>query len=291
MTAIVLAAGQGRRLGRITASCPKCLLHVGGEPILNAALSRIRTAGIRHVTIVVGFEADRVRRHVRGLDLGEVRVSFQDNHEFDRTNNLHSLAIALDRTDGPVTIINGDNLFNEGILKALLTADASAAAVVDYGPLSADAMRVEIEDGRVMAMGKQLAPDRAAGNAIGMYRFDADVVDALRDEVFTRVARREFDAFYVEAIAALATRLPIQAIPTGGMTWCEVDDALDLELAPARLAAILAEEWVAATLAEPLVATVLAGASAPGQRLARIAQLKRLIESGSWTPDLAARFA
>lgn len=243
MTAIVLVAGRGRRLGPITATLPKCLVPVGGTAILTYMLDRIERAGMREVVLAVGFEAERIRRHVAELSLRNLQVRFVDNPRFAETNNLYSLSLALKETAGPFTVLNGDDLFHVEILKALQHERSEAAAVVDFSrPLTPDAMKVTLDGSRVTSLGKQIPAHLAAGNAIGLYRFRGDAATLLRAEIQRWVARGQVNDFYVSAISAVASRMVIRAAPTAGLTWCEVDDARDLAAAQANVMQILTEE-------------------------------------------------
>lgn len=76
--AILLAAGRGVRLGSLTRSLPKVLLPVNGRPLLDYHLEALRSVGVRRVSLVVSYLADRVERHVDegrsfGLDVVSVR--------------------------------------------------------------------------------------------------------------------------------------------------------------------------------------------------------------------------
>ena len=54
MKAVILAAGVSRRLYPLTHDTPKCLMDVGGKPIINRQLEAIQSAGITDLIIVVG---------------------------------------------------------------------------------------------------------------------------------------------------------------------------------------------------------------------------------------------
>lgn len=115
---------------------------------------------------------------------GRLRVRLVENTRFADTNNLYSLSLALDRTQGAVTIVNGDDLFNVAILEALLRDPSPAAAVVDLSrPLPADAMKVTLAGRRVTSLGKDIPEHRAAANAIGLYRFAHGAERDLRAEI------------------------------------------------------------------------------------------------------------
>src|SRR5262245_12236823 len=61
MKAVVLSAGQGKRLLPLTEENPKCLLEVsGGMPVLGFQLGALARAGIERAVLVVGFGAARV---------------------------------------------------------------------------------------------------------------------------------------------------------------------------------------------------------------------------------------
>src|SRR5664279_3898907 len=82
--AIIVAAGRGRRLGPNTDEIPKCMVKVGGRPILHWQLAALTAAGIQDIAIVRGYLGSRI-------DAGAVRVRFVDNPEWERNNILASL--------------------------------------------------------------------------------------------------------------------------------------------------------------------------------------------------------
>src|SRR5581483_1819453 len=60
MKAIIVAAGRGRRLGPETEEIPKCMVEVGGRPILHRQLDALYAAGADDVVIVRGYLGDRI---------------------------------------------------------------------------------------------------------------------------------------------------------------------------------------------------------------------------------------
>jgi len=60
MKAIIVAAGRGRRLGTETDEIPKCMVKVGGRPILHWQLDALASAGVDDVVIVRGYLGDRI---------------------------------------------------------------------------------------------------------------------------------------------------------------------------------------------------------------------------------------
>ena len=63
MKAIVLSAGQGKRLLPLTAESPKCLLPLtDGASVLEVQLRALARCGVERATVVIGFGAERVER-------------------------------------------------------------------------------------------------------------------------------------------------------------------------------------------------------------------------------------
>ena len=55
--ALILAAGRGSRLGRLTADRPKALVHVGKKSLIERVLSSLSEAGIEDIRIVTGYQS------------------------------------------------------------------------------------------------------------------------------------------------------------------------------------------------------------------------------------------
>jgi mannose-1-phosphate guanylyltransferase len=64
MRALILAAGLGTRLRPLTLAEPKCLVSIGGQPLLDYWLNALFAGGIERILINTGYLAERVRAHV-----------------------------------------------------------------------------------------------------------------------------------------------------------------------------------------------------------------------------------
>jgi len=87
MKAVVLAAGDGARLGPITQHLPKAMLPIGSETVIARLLRQLVGAGISEVCIVVGYQADRLCGHLSlvASQLG-IEPTLVDNAAYATTN-------------------------------------------------------------------------------------------------------------------------------------------------------------------------------------------------------------
>ena len=84
MTAIVLAAGVGRRMGP---GCgPKCLLSVGGKSLLQRLLESLRAVGVKEVVLVTGFASEEVEGEARA-HAGGASLHLLENERFRDVRN------------------------------------------------------------------------------------------------------------------------------------------------------------------------------------------------------------
>ena len=58
MKAIILAAGRGSRMKNMTDERPKCLVELGGKPLLEYQLTALRQAGINEIAVVTGYRRE-----------------------------------------------------------------------------------------------------------------------------------------------------------------------------------------------------------------------------------------
>jgi len=113
MRAMVLAAGLGTRLRPLTNDRPKALVEVGGQPMLEIVLARLRAFGIRDVIINVHHFADMLIDYLRANDnFGmNIEVSCEDVL-LDTGGGLKKAGYFFADSDDPFLLHNVDVLSN-----------------------------------------------------------------------------------------------------------------------------------------------------------------------------------
>src|SRR5947207_14346183 len=93
MKAIILSAGQGRRLLPLTERAPKCMLPVQGRPLIARQIDALRSCGVDDITVVVGFGAELVETGLAER-YGPRGIRTLYNPFFALTDNLVSCWVA-----------------------------------------------------------------------------------------------------------------------------------------------------------------------------------------------------
>ena len=112
-TAMVMAAGLGKRMRPLTATRPKPLVEVAGKALIDHALDRLRAAGVHKIVVNVHYLADALEAHLkaRASDL-DVRISDERKLLLETGGGLIQADRLIDAD--PFLVINSDNLWVDG---------------------------------------------------------------------------------------------------------------------------------------------------------------------------------
>jgi glucose-1-phosphate thymidylyltransferase len=104
MQAVILAAGEGKRVRPLTRSRPKALLPVANRPIIEYIIEALLKNGIRDIIVVVGYRKEQVTRFLSQLDV-PISVVIQNK----QLGTAHALKCAESLISGDFILLSGDN--------------------------------------------------------------------------------------------------------------------------------------------------------------------------------------
>jgi N-acetyl-alpha-D-muramate 1-phosphate uridylyltransferase len=117
-SAMVLAAGLGRRMRPLTATRPKPLVEVAGRALLDRAFDVLRAGGVQQAVVNVHYMADRVEAHLAARSIG-LAVSISDERQrLLETGGGIVKALPMIASD-PFIAINSDNIWIDGPIGAV----------------------------------------------------------------------------------------------------------------------------------------------------------------------------
>ncbi len=110
-TAMVMAAGLGKRMRPLTASQPKPLVRVAGKPLIDHALDKLDAAGVARAIVNVHYMADALEAHV--LERAQPEVTISDERE-ELLETGGGLIKAQPHLPDPFFCLNADNIWLDG---------------------------------------------------------------------------------------------------------------------------------------------------------------------------------
>ena len=112
-TAMVMAAGLGKRMRPLTATRPKPLIPVAGRALLDHVFDRLRAAGIKRAIVNVHYLADALEAHLKSRIEGiDVEISDERGRLMETGGGLVQARTAIG--DAPFLVVNADNLWIDG---------------------------------------------------------------------------------------------------------------------------------------------------------------------------------
>lgn len=136
-TAMVMAAGLGRRMRPLTATRPKPLVEVAGKPLIDHVFDHLRAAGVKRAVVNVHYLADALEAHLRNRVQGLDIVISDERAQLMETGGGLVQARAL-IGDKPFLCVNSDNLWVNG------PVDALAALAARWDDAAMDALLLMI---------------------------------------------------------------------------------------------------------------------------------------------------
>lgn len=230
--ALILAAGRGTRMEGLTDDRPKPMIEVGGKPLLEHILDRLRAAGFGGVLIVTGYKAEMIEEAFRAYPM---EMAFVRQQSIEGTARAALLAEAWSGGD-PFLMSYGDILTEVddylGMAAKLVPGTEAVLSVkwVD-DPWQGAAVYTD-ETGRILRIVEKPAPGTSTThwNSAGCYVFRSSIFDTLRR--VERSPRGEYEVTSAIELEIAARRRVVIHAHEGA--WKDVGRPSDLQVA-ARL--------------------------------------------------------
>lgn len=112
-TAIVLAAGQGKRMRPVSAVTPKPLVEVGGRALIDYCLDGLAAIGVKRAIVNVHYLADLIEAHLKGRDAPQIVISDERDFLLETGGGIRRALPLLG--DAPFLVRNADSFWLEGV--------------------------------------------------------------------------------------------------------------------------------------------------------------------------------
>ena len=122
MRAIILAAGEGKRLRPYTNDRPKCMVEIEGVSLIDRQIKILRSKGVEEIIIIGGYKSDMLEGK------GNKLVT---NPRYHETNMVWSLFCAEEFLVGDVIISYGDIVYSSKIISALVNSNYDISVTID----------------------------------------------------------------------------------------------------------------------------------------------------------------
>ncbi|MBI5223541.1 NTP transferase domain-containing protein [Candidatus Micrarchaeota archaeon] len=183
MKALIMAAGEGKRLAPFTENTPKVMLRAAGLPILHHILLELRKAGIKEAVIVVRHLKDQIIEYFsdRQKELG-VKISFIEQKEESGTGSAILAAESeFANLEEHFITLAGDGIIDAGMVKQLIRESEGeiSIAIKEVQDPSQYGIAI-VKDGRVVEFEEKPKQPRGKLTNISLYCFRSSVFEKIR---------------------------------------------------------------------------------------------------------------
>lgn len=224
VTAVILAAGEGRRLQPLTNRRPKPMIPVANRPLLEHVVEAVAAAGIERIVLVVGYRQERIRNHFGDGDDWGVTIEYVE--QSTQLGTGHAVLHAESAIDDDFLVLNGDRIVDPSLVSRVCdrvrdgAAPAMAVTTVEhpreYGVVTSDG------DGRVTHIEeKPEGPVDTNRINAGVYGFSPGIFAAIRETHVTG------ELTLTATLNEIATDRGVTAVPYDGR-WLDVSNLWDL---------------------------------------------------------------
>ena len=231
MKALILAAGVSRRLYPQTYNTPKCLLEVGGKPIINYQLEALSELGINDITMIVGYHREMLVESVE-KNFPEINFKFIVNHHYFETNTAYSVYVGKEALSDQHLLMNADVVYPKKLLSKLYHSSFENVLAVDIKSCGREEVKV-IDGGqnKISAIGKDLIEDQCLGEFIGVAKFSLEFMNKFIKALGQLIEAGGKNDYFEAGIEQLLEKQLVHYVDVSEYPCLEIDFIEDLELA------------------------------------------------------------
>jgi choline kinase len=225
--AIILAAGQGKRMPSNFRSEPKGLLNLGDTTPIQLAINTLIRANIKKITIVTGYLSGMYRSKFK--DWPEVKLI--ENPHYESCGSFSSLAACKEEIENNVLILESDIIFHPKIVSDVLSTTSPNLVVVTSKSNSGDEVWARLAKGRLHSLSKDVSSSDVLGEYVGISRFSAEafqqIMSANLCNLQNNSPRKCISQEYEIGINELALEGKVEIFWKEDLIWTEIDTEED----------------------------------------------------------------
>ncbi len=230
MKAIILAAGRGMRLNGGRSGIPKSMELIGNQSIIHYQIEQCLKLGINKFVVVVGFEKVTLTQHVLKI-VNSSQVHFIENPLYESTNTLYSLYLAGKYFSEDFIYFNADVFFHPELLRKIVNEDNLTELLIEKKKCGEEEVKVAIENNRIIEINKQVDPEKAAGEFIGIGKFAKHDLPAFFEALEMGALGGQHNNYFEYAVNMICSFSHLYPVYTDDLPCIEIDFQEDLQKA------------------------------------------------------------
>lgn len=229
MKALIFNSGIGKRMGELTAHCPKSMVHLyNDETIFERQIRLLQEAGITEVVITTGPYPEMLKDICSKPCYRNMHFEFPHNEIYDASNYIYSMYKAKDLLDDDILMMHGDLVFDRSLIPSLLkNREPNTCLINKYKPLPEKDFKGRIVDNELREVGINIFDDNCYAFQ-PLYKLSKKVMNVWLDNVIKFVENNNINVYAENAFNEVSKGLGIRPVSYANHFIDEVDNKDDL---------------------------------------------------------------
>jgi UDP-N-acetylglucosamine diphosphorylase/glucosamine-1-phosphate N-acetyltransferase len=173
MKAVILAAGEGKRLRPFTETMPKVMLPVANKPVLEYVVDAVKKSGISDIIIVVGYKKEVIMEHFKDYEGVDITYVVQDK----QLGTAHALLQAKKHVKSSFMVLSGDNIIDQTSISQLINDKSKYSMLIKKHSHPSKYGVVFVETGILKEIIEKPKEDLEGFISTGIYKLPHSVFD------------------------------------------------------------------------------------------------------------------
>ena len=169
--AVILAAGEGKRLRPFTETMPKVMLPVANKPLLEYVFDAVRKSGIDEIIVVVGYKKEVIMEYFK--DYKNVKITYVTQDR--QLGTAHALLQAKKHIKDSFIVLAGDNIIDPGSIAKLLKDQSEYSLLIKEHPHPSKYGVVFVENRSIRRIVEKPKEDVGKYISTGIYKLPRSV--------------------------------------------------------------------------------------------------------------------
>ena len=240
MQAVILAAGLGSRLKKLTENNTKSMVEVDGISLMERMLRILDKKSLSNIVVVTGYKSEFFINYIKSLNIN-TKLTFINNEIYDKTNNIYSMFLAKNEMVKEDSILlESDLIFDDKMITEVIDDKRKNLALVAKYERWMDGTCLKINDDEEILdfiSGKDFNFKEAYDyyKTINIYKFSKEfsknIYFPFLEAYMSANGKNDYYEAVLKIIIDLGKNHIYAKVISDDIRWYEIDDEQDLDIA------------------------------------------------------------
>ena len=177
MKAVILAAGEGKRLRPFTETLPKVMLPVANKPVLEYVIDSVKKSGLKEIVLVVGYKKEVIMEYFK--DYKGIKISYVTQEK--QLGTAHALLQAKNSVNETYIVLSGDNIIDQKSISKLINDKSRYSMLIKEHPQPSKYGVAFIEKGKLSQIVEKPKEEMGKFISTGIYKLPKTILKTVQE--------------------------------------------------------------------------------------------------------------